>query len=106
GRTVMLIEPPHVPQIAAWASWSSQPSRLLWVQASRQADALWAAERALRSGAFGALLLWQGRMRAPALRRLQLAAQHGETLFFLVRPQALASQVSPAPLRLVLEPAN
>jgi len=39
------------------------------------------------------------------LRRLHLAAQHGDTLFFLFRPLAAAQDASPAPLRLSLRPA-
>ena len=103
GRSVMLVQPPHLPQIAAWASWGCAPSSLLWVHAQRAADALWAAEQVLRSGTFGALLLWQDRMRNQALRRLQLAAQEGDTLFIVVRPLAAAEQSSPSPLRLVLQ---
>lgn len=103
GRSVMLIQPPHLPQTAAWASWGCTPSCLLWVPAQRAADALWTAEQVLRSGTFGALLLWQDRMRNQALRRLQLAAQESDTLFILVRSLAAADQPSPSPLRLVLQ---
>lgn len=39
------------------------------------------------------------------MRRLHLAAQHGETLFFVIRPLAAAQDASPAPLRLSLQPA-
>ena len=103
GRSVMLVQPPHLPQTAAWANWGCAPSCLLWVHAQRAADALWTAEQVLRSGTFGALLLWQDRMRNQALRRLQLAAQAGDTLFIVVRPLAAAEQSSPSPLRLVLQ---
>jgi protein ImuA len=40
-----------------------------------------------------------------SLRRLHLAAQCGETLFFMMRPLAAAQDSSPAPLRLSLRPA-
>jgi protein ImuA len=71
---------------------------------------LWAAEQVLRSGSIGALLFWPGserhsHLRGEALRRLHLAAQAGETLFFLLRPLAAAREASPAPLRLLLKPA-
>lgn len=103
-RSIMLVQPPHLPQISAWANWNCAPSRLMWVQAQRPADALWASEQVLRSGTFGALLLWQDRIRNQALRRLQLAAQDSDTLFILMRPLAAAQQPSPSPLRLALEP--
>lgn len=105
-RSIMLVQPPHVPQTAAWASWDCAPSSLLWVRAKRAADALWASDQTLRSGTFGALLLWQDRVRNQTLRRLQLAAQESDTLFVVVRPLAAAEQSSPAPLRLSLEPTR
>jgi hypothetical protein len=49
--------------------------------------------------------LWQSHLRNDALRRLHLAAQSSDTLFFVVRPNACARDASPAPLRLALEPA-
>jgi protein ImuA len=105
-RSVMFVQPPYLPQIAAWANWNCAPSRLLWVHAERPADALWATEQVLRSGTFGALLLWQDRVRNQTLRRLQLAAQEGDTLFIVVRPLVAAGQSSPSPLRLVLQPTR
>jgi protein ImuA len=43
---------------------------------------------------------------ADNLRRLHLAAQAGETLFFMMRPLAASTDSSPAPLRLSLTPAR
>jgi protein ImuA len=85
------------------------PSQLIWLRASRTADALWAAEQVLRSGSCGALLFWPGherqnQVRSDSLRRLHLAAQGGETLFFMLRPLAAGQDASPAPLRLALRP--
>jgi hypothetical protein len=65
---------------------------------------LWAAEQVLRSGSCGALLFWQTQIRSDSLRRLHLAAQSAETLFFMMRPMAAAQDASPAPLRLGLRP--
>lgn len=105
-RRIALLEPPHVPQVAAWSAWGLPAERLLWVQARRNADALWAAEQILRNGSCGALLFWQSHMRTEALRRLHLAAQGMETLFWMMRPMACTQDASPAPLRLALRPAN
>lgn len=103
-RPIVLIQPPYVPQTCAWAHWGVAPSRLLWLSPRGMADALWAAEHILNSGAFAALVVWQDSLRDAALRRLQLAAQKGDTLFVLVRGLSAARQSSPAPLRLVLHP--
>ena len=103
-RRVVLLQPPHPPQALALAALGVQPSQLIWLRADRTADALWAAEQVLRSGRCGALLFWQNHMRGEHLRRLHLAAQAGETLFFMMRPLAAGQDASPAPLRLALRP--
>jgi len=108
-RRVVLLQPPHPPQALALAALGVPPSQLIWLRAGQTADALWAAEQVLRSGSCGALLFWPGHagqnhVRADNLRRLHLAAQAGETLFFLMRPLAACQDASPAPLRLALRP--
>ncbi|MBI1890392.1 MAG: translesion DNA synthesis-associated protein ImuA [Burkholderiales bacterium] len=104
-RRVALVQPPHLPQAAAWLSWGMQAERLLWIKTARTADALWAAEQILRNGSCGALLLWQNQVRSESLRRLHLAAQNADTAFWMVRPLAAMHEASPAPLRLALKPA-
>jgi protein ImuA len=103
-RRIVLLQPPHPPQALALAALGVSPSQLIWLRASRTADALWAAEQVLRSGSCGALLCWQQHVRGDSLRRLHLAAQCGETLFFMLRPLAAGQDASPAPLRLALRP--
>jgi protein ImuA len=108
-RRIVLLQPPHPPQALALAALGVPPSQLIWLRAGQTADALWAAEQVLRSGSCGALLFWPGHagqnhVRADSLRRLHLAAQVGETLFFLMRPLAARQDASPAPLRLALRP--
>lgn len=102
---VALVQPPHAPHIACWQGWRLNPAQLLWVAPERPRDTLWAAEQILKHGSCGALLCWLPRVRPEALRRLQLAAQTGETLCFVLRPLTAAQQASPAPLRLALTPA-
>lgn len=69
------------------------------------ADLLWALEQALRSGQVGAVLAWlPQRLRADALRRLQLAAQAHDGPLFVFRHASLRSQPSVAALRLLLQP--
>jgi len=104
NRKVVLLQPPHAPQAIAFAAMGVPPASALWLRADRTADALWAAEQVLRSGSCGALLFWQTQIRSDSLRRLHLAAQAGETLFFMMRPIAAAQDPSPAPLRLGLRP--
>ncbi|RCU50808.1 MULTISPECIES: translesion DNA synthesis-associated protein ImuA [Corallincola] len=73
---------------------------------------LWSAEQALSSGACSVVLLWlldpAQQPQTSQLRRLQLAAERGQTPLFLFRPQWIRQQAvrdlsSPAPTRLWLE---
>jgi len=104
-RRIALLQPPHLPQIAAWTAWGLPAERLLWIKTARSADALWSAEQILRNGSCGALVFWQQQVRAESLRRLHLAAQGTEILFWMMRPLACAQDASPSPLRLALRPA-
>ena len=105
-RRVALLQPPHLPQVAAWTAWGLPSEQLLWLRPERSADAWWSAEQVLRNGSCGALLFWQTQARSEALRRLQLAAQSAQTAFWMLRPLADARNPSPAPLRLALRPAG
>lgn len=104
-RPIALVQPPYLPQAAAWTGWQLPAEQLLWIRTERSADALWAAEQILRNGSCGALLLWQDPIRNEALRRLHLAAQASDMLLWLMRPLAAVQHASPAPLRLALRPA-
>lgn len=104
-RKIVLLQPPHSPQMIALAGLGLSPSQCVWVRSPTAADALWAAEQILRSGSCGSLLFWASHVRPESLRRLNLAAQAGETLFFALRPLAAAQDASPAQLRLALRPA-
>jgi protein ImuA len=105
-RRIVLLQPPFIPQVASWSAWGLSSSQLLWLKPDRTADALWAAEQVLKNGSCGALLYWQPQIRPESLRRLHLAAQSADTLFFLFRPAKVAQDASPSPLRLLLHPAG
>lgn len=104
-RRIALVQPPHPPQAAAWTAWGMPHAHLLWLRTSRSADALWTAEQILRNRSCGALLLWQNHARPESLRRLHLAAQASDMVFWVIRPLASAQDPSAAPLRLGLRPA-
>jgi protein ImuA len=105
AKRIVLLAPPHPPQALALAALGVAPSQVVWIRSDKTGDTMWAAEQVLRSGSCGALLLWQQHVRSESLRRLHLAAQHGDTLLFLFRPIAAAQDASPSPLRLSLRPA-
>lgn len=102
GERVVLVDPPHIPYPHAWLAAGVDLHQLSIVQA-RGRDALWAAEQCLRSGCCGAVLCWPRQADDRALRRLQVAAETGQTLAFAYRPLAEAANPSPAALRLTLD---
>ncbi|MGY6123773.1 translesion DNA synthesis-associated protein ImuA (plasmid) [Paraburkholderia strydomiana] len=106
SRPVAMLQPPHDLQPTALAWWGLDPSNVMTVKAPRTADALWAAEQILRAGTCAALLFWQNHVRPESLRRLHLAAQASESLFFMLRPLATTRDASPAPLRLAVRAAK
>ncbi len=109
--SLLCIAPPFMPYAPALQALAWPLARVLVVRPDSLADAAWAAEQGLRSGACAAVLWWQGEERVPAtvlataLRRLHLAAQEGRSPLFALRPAAAQTQSSPAPLRLALVPA-
>lgn len=105
GKRVAWLAPPHLPYAPALAAAGVALDRLTVVRAPGRRDALWAAEQALRSRAFHALLAWPQRPGYPELRRLAVAAEGGPAFAVLFRPLAAAEEASPARLRLALEPA-
>ena len=105
-RRIVLLQPPHLPQLAAWEDAGLASEKLLWIKTARSVDALWSAEQVLRNGSCGALLMWQSHIRGEALRRLHLAAQASDTLLWMIRPLSAAHESSPSPLRLSLQPAR
>lgn len=104
-RSVVLLQPPHVPHIACLTSWRPDPAQTLWLRPKSVADALWAAEQVLKAGTCAALLGWFPQIHATALRRLHAAAQGCDILFVALRPAQAERQASPAVLRLALQPA-
>ena len=111
GGSVLCIAPPFLPYAPALRALRLPLERLLLVTPETLADAAWAAEQGLRSGACAAVLWWQAEARSPAaalttaLRRLHLAAQEAHCPLLALRPASAHTQSTPAPLRLLLEPA-
>lgn len=107
GETVAWVAPPHMPYAPRLTADGVETQRLLLVQPEKPAVALWAAERILRDGACAMAVLWLGaQVDYAALRRLQLAAAHGNCAGFVYRPRAAARTASPAALRLELNPVQ
>lgn len=102
GERIVLVAPPHVPYPQAWQAAGVDLRQLSVIEASER-DALWAVEQCLRSGSCGAVLCWPNKVDDRALRRLQVAAETGETLAFACRGQSAAVNPSPAALRIAID---
>ncbi|QJI28509.1 translesion DNA synthesis-associated protein ImuA [Pseudomonas sp. ADAK18] len=102
GERIVLVAPPYIPYPHAWQNAGVDLRQLSVIQADER-DALWAVEQCLRSGSCGAVLCWPRKADDRALRRLQVAAETGQTLAFAWRPLSEAINPSPAALRLVVE---
>ncbi|HEY6512880.1 MAG TPA: translesion DNA synthesis-associated protein ImuA [Burkholderiaceae bacterium] len=120
GRSVMLFDPPAALCGSALVQLGVDAQQLLVVHGREgvrataglrrllpSADLLWALEQALKSGHVGAVLAWlPQRLKADALRRLQLAAQLHDGPAFLFREVDARLKPSAAPLRLLLQGAG
>ncbi len=103
-RSLLLINPPHAPHLPGLQALGLPPSALIWVNAATPAEALWAAEQAIKSRV--AVLAWLPEARPEQLRRLQVSALSSDAPAFLVRPERVGQQSSAAPLRLAVKPGE
>ncbi|MBI2993371.1 MAG: translesion DNA synthesis-associated protein ImuA [Gammaproteobacteria bacterium] len=89
GNHVLFIHPPYELNAPALHAAGVDLDRLLVIGAEDGRDILWAAEQALRNPACGAVILWaRGADRQfsdDKVRRLQVAAQDGQSILFLYR---------------------
>lgn len=107
---VLLVAPPFLPYAPALAQAGVDLERLLVLPPCASREGLAAAEQALRSGACGAVLIWEGGLSGLpgqglpylTLKRLHLAAERGKAVAVLYRAQHHARQPSPAALRIRL----
>ncbi len=100
GRPVLFIAPPLVPCPQRLSNAGLDLTRLVVVR--EQKHAFWCAEQALKSGLCGALVAWPEAqtVNERALRRLQLAGEHGNASLFVCYPPGCMPPPSIAGLRL------
>lgn len=102
GQAVFWIDPPMTPYAPALARAGVQVSQVIDIQTKSREDHLWSLENCLRSPATGLVMAWPGTIRRSDIRRLQLAAEAGNSLCVLFREPRHADNSSPAALRLQL----
>jgi len=105
-RHVAMIAPPYVPFAPALVQHGLRLEHFWIVRAQTATDILWSAEQTLRCKSFGAVLTWPISIRDKEVRRLQLAAEAGNSIGFVYRPPSAALESSPAAVRLRLQAAT
>jgi protein ImuA len=88
----------------AAARWGMELNQMIVVRPRLPSDAQAACEEALRCSAVGAVLSWHQQIRVREFRRLQLAAEAGGGIGFVLRPAGALSVPSFAVLRLLVSP--
>ncbi|MEM7082703.1 MAG: translesion DNA synthesis-associated protein ImuA [Pseudomonadota bacterium] len=101
-RWISWIAPPYVPYAPALAQAGINLARMLVVHARKGLDVMWAAEQSLRCGTCSAVLMWAPNTNTKALRRLQLAAEEGDSWGVVFRETRTQREASPAAVRLRL----
>ena len=106
-QTVALIDPPWIPYAPALAAAGIALPWLISIGPLSQTDRLWTLEQVLRSGHCRAVLAWpEANLSIKTLRRLQLAAETGQSSGFLFRSSRARQQHSPAALRIHFKPLS
>ncbi len=103
-RPLLLVNPPHTPHLPGLQALGLPASALIWVSTTTPAQALWAAEQAIKSRV--AVLAWLPEARPEQIRRLQVSALGSDAPAFLVRPDSVQRQSSAAPLRVLARPGD
>ena len=97
------VAPPFQPYPPALQQWGIDLSRMLIVRPKTDNEVLWSAEQALSSGTCAAVLLWPEQLDDQSSRRLQLAAEKGNSWAIAFRPLTARSEPSAAALRIELQ---
>jgi cell division inhibitor SulA/protein ImuA len=97
------VAPPFQPYPPALQQSGIDLSRMLIVRPKTDKEVLWSAEQALSSGTCAAVLLWPEQLDDQAGRRLQLAAERGNSWAIAFRPLTARAEPSAAALRIELQ---
>lgn len=103
---IVLVAPPHIPYAPALAGHGLDLTRIIVIHPGSEQENLWAAERCLRAKSCSAVIYWASssmRTEHTLCRRLQLAAETGQTWAVVFRSTHWVRHTSPAALRLMLD---
>lgn len=103
-QSIVVIDLDHTFYPPAASGLGIDLARLVVVRPKNATDALWALDQALRCPAVAATCATLPRLAPRDFRRLQLAAEQGNTLGHLLRPLSVRGQPSWSDLQLRVQP--
>lgn len=105
GKWILWISPPHSVHAPALVQAGVDTDQILVVKMDASCkDALWSMEKAFQTENCGLVLAWQNWLPATVLRRLQLAADTGNTLGVIFKQNECKH--SPSPTRLQIKESS
>lgn len=101
-RLLVFIAPPSQVNSEMLLEFGFKLEQILIIQPNTQQQALWSAEQCAKSGCCDSILLWHQDLEIHQVKRLQLAAQQGDTLHIMVRQNKQVSLSLPVTLGMKL----
>jgi cell division inhibitor SulA len=103
---VTLIAPPMAINSEMLAEFGFTLEQVMLVQPSLNKQVLWSAEQSLKSGCCHSVILWHDALSVTQIKRLQLAAEKGHCLLFIMRQPRQEHISLPVTLGIKLSPSR
>ncbi|GAC21943.1 translesion DNA synthesis-associated protein ImuA [Paraglaciecola arctica] len=103
---VTLIAPPMCINSEMLAEFGFALDQVMVVQPSLNKQVLWSTEQSLKSGCCHSVILWHASLSVTQVKRLQLAAEKGRSLLFIIRQPQQEHISLPVTLGIRLSPSK
>lgn len=103
---VTLIAPPMCINSEMLAEFGFALDQVMVVQPSLNKQVLWSVEQSLKSGCCHSVILWHASLSVTQVKRLQLAAEKGRSLLFIIRQSQQEHISLPVTLGIRLSPSK
>ncbi|WP_293748558.1 translesion DNA synthesis-associated protein ImuA [uncultured Paraglaciecola sp.] len=103
---ITLIAPPMSINSEMLAEFGFTLDQVMVVQPSLNKQVLWSAEQSLKSGCCHSVVLWHVSLSVTQVKRLQLAAEKGNSLLFIIRQPQQEHISLPVTLGIKLSPSK
>ena len=106
AELITLIAAPMAINSEMLAEFGFPLEQVMLVQPSLHKQALWSAEQSLKSGCCHSVILWHNTLSVTHIKRLQLAAEKGHCLLFIMRQPQQQHMSLPVTLGITLSPSR